>query len=465
MASQKSWFLRKKDGSEYGPVSLHDLQRWSAQCRLVAGNAVSHDREEWVPVESLPELEMNWRAKRSDGKEYGPFSLSATQELFDHGVLPEDAILTHVESGAQKKLSDVLKESDSLAKEEKDPIDEISEEPDKKGVVEDNHDTPPDAGDVSSLKNDEHFAALETELAAVTKEADDLRQQVDALQRKLKRVSEAASDRESALVLELEQREKALQEARQAHEAAEAKVTSLAETEERAAEKYAEEQASVRKQVAFMKKNIAMLNSENSVLKATLQRRFRVILVLSSILSLLFLGLIVRTLSGGCSRRSEPLPLTTSSQKVIDPKSMESTSTLPDLPDFKQPGTIVNREANRLIIAYEQPVFESLDTLSDHGKSLLRDGMVMLLPYLDRWVVVVEGHTDDVPLVSSRVFRDNEALARARAEAAVAFLRSETGIPANAVRISRNPGPPPFPNDSHENRLRNRTVVLRVEAR
>jgi hypothetical protein len=108
MPQTKNWYLRKNDGTEYGPVSLADLQRWSAQCRLVAGNAVSTDREEWLPVETLPELEMNWVAHRPDGKEYGPFALTAAPELFSHGVLPADAVLINRHTGERQALVDVL---------------------------------------------------------------------------------------------------------------------------------------------------------------------------------------------------------------------------------------------------------------------------------------------------------------------------------------------------------------------
>jgi len=97
MQQKKNWFLRKNDGSEYGPVSLNDLLRWSAQCRIIAGNAVSTDREEWIPVESLPDLQMDWVALRTDGKEYGPFALDAVQDGCTHPTEARTAARTETQ--------------------------------------------------------------------------------------------------------------------------------------------------------------------------------------------------------------------------------------------------------------------------------------------------------------------------------------------------------------------------------
>ena len=132
MSSNKTnWYLRKPDGSEYGPISTSDLQRWAAQCRLVAGNGVSSDREEWIKVEDIPELEMDWIAHRPDGSEYGPFNISATQELLNHKVIGEDATLTHKTTKKSVTVEQVLNEEDLFAEpEEQDENEEqiLSEE-------------------------------------------------------------------------------------------------------------------------------------------------------------------------------------------------------------------------------------------------------------------------------------------------------------------------------------------------
>jgi len=114
-SDKTNWYLRKPDGSEYGPITTSDLQRWAKQCRIVAGNGVSSDREEWIKVEDIPELEMDWIAHRLDGSEYGPFNIAATQELIDHKVLTEEVTLTHKTTKKSVTVQQVLNEEDLFA--------------------------------------------------------------------------------------------------------------------------------------------------------------------------------------------------------------------------------------------------------------------------------------------------------------------------------------------------------------
>ncbi len=109
MADPKSWYLRKGDGTEFGPVTLSELQRWASECRLVAGNQVSQDREEWQPVEDLSQLSMEWVARRGDGREYGPFNIKASGELYRHGVLPAEATLYNERTDETVELALVLR--------------------------------------------------------------------------------------------------------------------------------------------------------------------------------------------------------------------------------------------------------------------------------------------------------------------------------------------------------------------
>ncbi len=134
MNSQKTtWYLRKPDGSEYGPISSADLLRWAVQCRIVAGNAVSRDHENWQRVEDMPELEMDWIAHRPDEKEYGPFNIGATKELLDHKVVTNDTVLTNRKTGKSVTVEQVLNEEDLFVEPEPqqndvDEDDELSEE-------------------------------------------------------------------------------------------------------------------------------------------------------------------------------------------------------------------------------------------------------------------------------------------------------------------------------------------------
>jgi flagellar motor protein MotB len=103
------WFVRKPDGSVYGPETAEVLREWAAECRLVCGNQVSKDKKHWIAAEDLPHLEMNWVAESPDGRRYGPFNILATRELFEHEVLPEDAVLKELKTGATSTVAEQLK--------------------------------------------------------------------------------------------------------------------------------------------------------------------------------------------------------------------------------------------------------------------------------------------------------------------------------------------------------------------
>jgi len=95
----RKWFVRKRDGSVFGPETTEVLLEWAAQCRLVSGNEVSEDSKVWVAAERIPELQMCWTASLPDGRTYGPFNVLATHELNKHNVLSADAKLTNTITG------------------------------------------------------------------------------------------------------------------------------------------------------------------------------------------------------------------------------------------------------------------------------------------------------------------------------------------------------------------------------
>ena len=66
-----SWFLKTSEGSVYGPLDLAQLRTWAEDCRIAPGNEVSRDKNQWVKVVKLPELEMNWLVDLANGKQFG----------------------------------------------------------------------------------------------------------------------------------------------------------------------------------------------------------------------------------------------------------------------------------------------------------------------------------------------------------------------------------------------------------
>jgi flagellar motor protein MotB len=622
MTQKKNWFLRKNDGSEYGPVSLTDLLRWSAQCRLIAGNAVSTDREEWTPVESMPELRMDWIAHRADGKEYGPFALEAVKELFDHDVLPADAILVNRRTGENKPLAEVIapgvaeldaqedrslepvahssgddstllpvlesvaaaedsgtsgtEQSDAVSPETDDDVDVVPsgaesteapgagaavsardaveevvlesavrrqeerprparskreprsarqtvrpEQPELPGAIADP--VPDPVATAAASTGDEEIipsepetraggmtgesispsgdelagaqAALQASLLQRQKEqdlfdseAESLRQQIEALLHDLTEArNEAAmhAGQSDTLQEELDRARRAVRDAEARRVALEAKRSDNLQVP-------ADDLAELRKQTAFMKKNIAVLHAELEAVRRVSQRRGKIILVLAVVLTLAAALAILRIASGGCQRSRPvaefPLPPSGSvsgtggdagggmavsqgpRERVAPGVAGASAATTADArasawPSIQIQGLRATPGGNSLAIRFEEGAFSSLTTLTPEATARLKTLAAQLRPLTDRYRIVVEGHTDDRPMRPTAGFADNKALASARAEAVAGFLRKEGGLPASAVTAAGTPGAPPYPNDTPENRRRNRTAVLKLVPR
>jgi chemotaxis protein MotB len=83
-----------------------------------------------------------------------------------------------------------------------------------------------------------------------------------------------------------------------------------------------------------------------------------------------------------------------------------------------------------------------------------------------RIALTIEGHTDDVP-IHTRLFRSNWELSTARASAVIAFLIEALGFdPTRLSAAGYGEFHPRVPNDTAENRARNRRVdIVIVEER
>ncbi len=127
------------------------------------------------------------------------------------------------------------------------------------------------------------------------------------------------------------------------------------------------------------------------------------------------------------------------------------------------PGTVTTQEGDTTVVLFEDGLFASGAALTPAAERIL-DGLAATLKNNSRaTVVAVTGHTDDVPMSRGAPFRDNVALGFARATAVAERLRRVADLDAGALQLrSLGADEPPFPNDSRQRRLRNRTVVIRI---
>ena len=87
----KIWYVRSEEGAVYGPASSASLLDWVKDGRVTPSGYVSKDRINWVPPQTLPELEMNWLIETELGKYFGPFHRELVKQLVADGSVPSGA--------------------------------------------------------------------------------------------------------------------------------------------------------------------------------------------------------------------------------------------------------------------------------------------------------------------------------------------------------------------------------------
>lgn len=81
--------------------------------------------------------------------------------------------------------------------------------------------------------------------------------------------------------------------------------------------------------------------------------------------------------------------------------------------------------------------------------------------YVPGDVIVVEGHTDNVPMSANRKFANNWELSQGRASAVVVALMNATGLPGSSFETrGRSEYEPIADNSTAEGRVQNRRVVI-----
>lgn len=111
-------------------------------------------------------------------------------------------------------------------------------------------------------------------------------------------------------------------------------------------------------------------------------------------------------------------------------------------------------------------------TLSEAGRASVARVTTMLQeiagtipPEID-WVIRVDGHTDSTPLSGTGRYRDNWELSQARALAVVRYMIDDLGFPADRLAPTGFADTRPLaPEDSAENRARNRRIELKLTER
>lgn len=91
----RTWFLRISSGVVFGPVPTKALRLWAEQGRVQPGNEISPDRSNWIPAQSLDELDIVWYLEDSQGNLTGPFNKKAAEKLIADGRVGDGTSIVH----------------------------------------------------------------------------------------------------------------------------------------------------------------------------------------------------------------------------------------------------------------------------------------------------------------------------------------------------------------------------------
>ena len=131
--------------------------------------------------------------------------------------------------------------------------------------------------------------------------------------------------------------------------------------------------------------------------------------------------------------------------------------------DIMIPGTTVTKRGNHIVVRFDEGLFTKGYDLSAQAKVLLRRLGRKIKPHTKDHSIKITGYTDDDPIRKNSQYKSNHHLGLMRARSVLLFLQSDLGLPASAFQLdSKGADDPPYPNNSKENKQRNRTVVIEL---
>lgn len=131
------------------------------------------------------------------------------------------------------------------------------------------------------------------------------------------------------------------------------------------------------------------------------------------------------------------------------------------------PMTMARPAPESLAVSFTIPLFRGgAVVLTPEGEAALNDLGQRLAAHAGKISVSVVGHTEDATVTPGGRYQDNADLALGRALAAAQRLSATSGIPLQEFAMSSaGRDGPPFPNDTSDNRARNRTATLTITPR
>ena len=106
--SLMTWYLKKGDGEIYGPVDLSQLKLWATDGRVAPDDALSKDKQSWIPAPEVADLGMDWTVTVRENEVYGPLHLLAFRDLLLDGQVSRRSQIAHKQTGQTLMLCEAL---------------------------------------------------------------------------------------------------------------------------------------------------------------------------------------------------------------------------------------------------------------------------------------------------------------------------------------------------------------------
>ncbi len=132
------------------------------------------------------------------------------------------------------------------------------------------------------------------------------------------------------------------------------------------------------------------------------------------------------------------------------------------LTDFEGKGLTVEQRDGKVYVSLENKLLFASGSwkVGNNGRKAVEQ-LGVVLAENPEIAVLIEGHTDNVPYSGSGNLADNWDLSAKRATAIVSILRENTNIdPKNLTAAGRGQYAPVAPNDSPENKAKNRRIEV-----
>lgn len=126
-------------------------------------------------------------------------------------------------------------------------------------------------------------------------------------------------------------------------------------------------------------------------------------------------------------------------------------------------GITVDSENNEITILFNEGLFNRGDNLKSDQRIILEKISQTLSPYTGQVVVKIIGSSDNTPISLGNSYKTNEDLSIYRAKAVFDMVYTSSRIPREDLMIgSLSESNTLFPDDTQENRRKNRTVFIKI---